>query len=217
MDYLTVARNAENTYEIKKSKFIAKIAPLYDSESGQRFVEEVKKKYKDATHNCYAIVDFPESKDRLYLFSDDGEPSGTAGRQILNTLQKNNIYAVVCVVTRYFGGIKLGTGGLTSAYTKATSLAIEKAGLVLKKESVLFKLTLTYSEHKNFEFKIKPFETQVVNIRYFDFIDLEIITPQSNKEQFLEIIALTLGGDNSRCVIKDNLFASYNTEGQNQT
>jgi uncharacterized YigZ family protein len=209
MNYLTVEKLAEYTLEIKKSKFIAKIMPLIDYDSGVRFVEGIRAKHRDATHNCYAIVDFPTSKDRLYIFSDDGEPSGTAGRQILNVLKNNNIYATACVVTRYFGGIKLGTGGLTSAYSKATSLAIECAGLVLKKKSIVFNLIMTYSEHKSFETRVKLFEFQTLNVQYSDQINIEIITPEENEKQFKEIIALTLSGDLSRCTVIENVYASY--------
>lgn len=113
--------NIENIIVINKSKFIANLFSIDNIEDIDNYLNIIKKKYKDATHHCYAYI-----LDNTKRFNDDNEPSGTAGMPILECLEKNNLNHVLCIVTRYFGGIKLGAGGLVRAYTTSTSKAIEK-------------------------------------------------------------------------------------------
>ena len=113
--------NIENIIVINKSKFIANLFSIDNIEDIDNYLNIIKKKYKDANHHCYAYI-----LDNTKRFNDDNEPSGTAGMPILECLEKNNLNHVLCIVTRYFGGIKLGAGGLVRAYTTSTSKAIEK-------------------------------------------------------------------------------------------
>ena len=116
--------------EVKKSRFIATFAPVKSNEEATQFIEQMKKKYWNATHNCYAYVIGEDML--LQRFSDDGEPQGTAGKPMLDVLVSNNIHDTVVVVTRYFGGTLLGTGGLVRAYSQAVSEGLEEIVLIEK-------------------------------------------------------------------------------------
>ena len=129
--YKTVQGLAEASYEIHKSRFLTYIARAADEAQAASFVQQIRKRHWDATHNCAAYV--IGAGGRLQKADDDGEPSGTAGRPMLEVLKKNDLTDVVAVVTRYFGGIKLGAGGLIRAYGKAVSLGLAAATVVEKK------------------------------------------------------------------------------------
>lgn len=124
----TILKNGEHEIIIEKSRFICTMKKVEHEEEAMAFIRELKKKYWDASHNCSAFI-IDESKQRS---NDDGEPSGTAGLPMLEVLRKNNLFNVVVVVTRYFGGIKLGAGGLVRAYTKSVSETLLQIGLVEK-------------------------------------------------------------------------------------
>ena len=124
--FKTIAQNAESLVVEKKSKFIGNVYSVETIEEAEKIIEQTKKKYHDARHNCYAYRIIEE--DRIIeKQNDDGEPSGTAGAPMLNILTKKNLNNVLIIVTRYFGGILLGTGGLVKAYSDASIQAIEKA------------------------------------------------------------------------------------------
>jgi len=123
--YKTVKQYGEGEIEEKKSRFLGKVKPVSTEEEAIAFIESIKKQYWDARHNCYAFI-IGENSESIRC-SDDGEPSGTAGKPMLEVLQNNGLKNVVAVVTRYFGGTLLGTGGLVRAYTQATQAALEEA------------------------------------------------------------------------------------------
>lgn len=131
MEYLTVEGSEEARYEIKKSVFIGRIKGINSYDEGMDFVKRTAKEFPDATHNCYAVI----TRSGEQKFSDDGEPQGTAGQPILQTLKRKGLTDVACVVTRYFGGIKLGASGLTASYAESASLVADKAEKALYKES----------------------------------------------------------------------------------
>ena len=133
MKLYTIVRDFQHEIVIEKSRFICTLKKAETEEEAQDFIKETKKKYWDATHNCSAYI-IGES-GAAQRSNDDGEPSGTAGLPMLEVLRKNNLHNVATVVTRYFGGIKLGTGGLVRAYTNSVATAIEDAGIA---EKVLF-------------------------------------------------------------------------------
>ena len=133
MSLYTIVRDCQHEIVIEKSRFICTLKKAATEEEAQDFIKETKKKYWDATHNCSAYI-IGESV-AAQRSNDDGEPSGTAGLPMLEVLRKNNLHNVAAVVTRYFGGIKLGAGGLVRAYTNSVATAIEEAGIA---EKVLF-------------------------------------------------------------------------------
>ena len=128
-EFYTIEKNVETEIVVKKSKFIANIFYISTNKEAEEKIKEIKKKYFDARHNCfsYRVV---ENDNIIEKASDDGEPSGTAGGPMLNILQKNNLANILIVVTRYFGGILLGTGGLVRAYSDALLEALEKTSKV---------------------------------------------------------------------------------------
>ncbi len=138
--YYTIKEPAKGLFKDRGSKFIALAFPVSSEEEAQAKLKAVKKEYYDARHHCYAYRIDPEKN--LFRSSDDGEPSGTAGKPILNQLLSNELFNVLVVVVRYFGGTKLGTSGLINAYKTATKEALEDA--VIVKELILRKITLEF-------------------------------------------------------------------------
>ena len=130
-NFLTINENIESEITVKKSKFICNLIKIEKQEEAEEQIKKIKKKYHDARHNCVAYR-VQENDTIVEKASDDGEPSGTAGKPILNVLQKKNMTNVLCVVIRYFGGIKLGAGGLVRAYTKSASEVIKLVNLMEK-------------------------------------------------------------------------------------
>ncbi len=133
MKLYTIVRDYQHEIIIEKSRFICTLKKVSTEEEAQGFIKEIRKKYWDATHNCSAYI--VGENTAAQRSNDDGEPSGTAGLPMLEVLRKNNLHNVAAVVTRYFGGIKLGAGGLIRAYTNSVAEAVEKAGIA---EKVLF-------------------------------------------------------------------------------
>lgn len=125
--YLSVGKTTRNEIIIEKSRFICTICIVNGEEEARDFVLKIKDEFKDATHNCYAYIS--DSEGCQQRFSDDGEPQGTAGVPMLETLKNKNLFCTAAVVTRYFGGIKLGTGGLARAYSDSVLRGIDKAGI----------------------------------------------------------------------------------------
>lgn len=147
--YLTVDGVTENTVEIKRSKFIATLSHVESGEDAEAFVRAVRKRYPDATHNCYAYV--ADELGNETRFSDDGEPGGTAGQPMLEVLRKKGIVKAAVVVTRYFGGIKLGAGGLVAAYTDSVSEVLDAAGIRRMTECAEVTVECDYSDHSAIE------------------------------------------------------------------
>lgn len=146
--YTTIAQDARVEQIIERSRFIAQIKRVASKEEADAFIESVRAEYRDATHNVPAFV--IGDKMQLQWASDDGEPQGTAGAPIVQMLVKEGITNVLVVVTRYFGGIKLGTGGLVRAYTSSASLALEAAGREDVREIISQTVVMSYEEHARF-------------------------------------------------------------------
>ena len=147
--YLTVDGVTENTVEIKRSKFIATLSHAESGEDAEAFVRAVRKRYPDATHNCYAYI--ADELGNETRFSDDGEPGGTAGQPMLEVLKKRGVVKAAVVVTRYFGGIKLGAGGLVAAYTDSVSEVLDAAGIRRMTECAEVTVECDYSDHSAIE------------------------------------------------------------------
>jgi uncharacterized YigZ family protein len=127
--FYSIDKPAEVEVDIKRSKFIAAASPVDDEDAANSFIDQIKEKHKRATHNVFAYL----INEQVMRCSDDGEPAGTAGRPVLEVLKKQNLERTAVVVTRYFGGIKLGAGGLVRAYSDAAQKAVERAGIVEKR------------------------------------------------------------------------------------
>ena len=143
--FKTIKNNETAEIEEKRSKFIANIFYVENIEEVEKYIKQTKKKYYDARHNCYAYM-IREENNVLKKFSDDGEPSGTAGSPILNVIEKNNLCNVLIIVTRYFGGILLGAGGLVRAYTEAATKSVENAEIVEQELGYELEITIKYQD-----------------------------------------------------------------------
>ncbi len=140
--YFCVSGECERTEIIERSKFICYLKGIENEEEAKAFISEIKKKHSLATHNCYAYI--ADEKGLVQKFSDDGEPQGTAGMPMLSVLKNRKIYKTVAVVTRYFGGIKLGTGGLSRAYGGAVSECLKEAEISDMQSADLYSVTTDY-------------------------------------------------------------------------
>ena len=144
-EYKTVKKRAEDMFVEKKSEFIGYISPVANEEEALAFISEIKKKHADATHNCHAYI---LQSTEIARFSDDGEPSGTAGMPMLEVIKREGLTGVCIVVTRYFGGILLGAGGLVRAYAKGAKIAIDAAGICSFVPFTEFSLNCDYSDYE---------------------------------------------------------------------
>lgn len=142
MSYKTIRKRAEASFTEKKSEFIGYISPAATEEEAVGFINEIRSMHRKATHNCYAYI---LRDNNIGRHSDDGEPGGTAGMPIYDVLSKNGITDAVCVVTRYFGGILLGTGGLVHAYSKGASAALANAEIVTMEIADSLKISCDYT------------------------------------------------------------------------
>ncbi len=183
--FKTIVEN--NTAEIveKKSKFIANIFYIESVLDAENKIKEIKKKYYDARHNCYAFSVL-DNDTIINRSSDDGEPSGTAGAPMLNLLVKNNLVNVLVVVTRYFGGILLGTGGLVRAYTTATMNVIQKCDIVLQEKGEELKVEISYDEFEKFKYYCKINNINIINIDYGENVQVYIETNEQEKNKILQ-------------------------------
>ena len=169
--FKTINTNVSAEIVEKKSKFIANVFYVETVEEAEEKVKEIKKKYFDARHNCFAYSVF--TKDGIVnRFSDDGEPSGTAGGPMLNILNGKELTNLVVIVTRYFGGILLGTGGLIRAYTGATQEALGKLEEVYKDLGLEVKLITTYPEFEKLKYYLKQNQIEITNIEYNEKVEV---------------------------------------------
>ncbi len=184
--YKTVMNEGEDEQIIEKSRFIVHVKPVETKEEADEFIASVKKQYKDATHNVPAMV--IGDKMQIQWGSDDGEPQGTSGAPIVQMLVNEGITNVALVVTRYFGGIKLGTGGLVRAYTSSAKLGILAAGIceVCEMKSVRVKVDYSiYSKLENYRFDFDVFRE---NIEYTDCVSLDLVIKPEVEEQLKTIL-----------------------------
>ncbi len=165
--YVTVARRAETEFEEKKSIFICNVAPVKTEDEAMEFIKSIKKKYADATHNVWAYLLCGEIVAR---YSDDGEPQGTAGVPALEAIRKSGVTDVAVVVTRYFGGIMLGAGGLVRAYSHGASLAVEAGEIIVYEEYTEFRVKLTYSDYQKFSAETKKMELIIDDTDFSDYV-----------------------------------------------
>ncbi len=186
-EFITILKNETAEIVEKKSKFIANLFHVESVEEAENRIKDIKKKYHDARHNCIAYR-VAENGQIVEKCSDDGEPSGTAGGPMLNILQKNNLCNLVIVVTRYFGGILLGTGGLVRAYSEVTQQAIEKSTKVIKVIGREMIIELDYSNLEKFKYYCKNNNINIKKIDYMDNIILKIEMEEGVKEKIIDDI-----------------------------
>lgn len=179
----------ESTYEIveKKSKFIANAFYVENTKEAEDIIKKLKKKYHDARHNCIAYRVFEDEKI-VEKASDDGEPSGTAGAPMLAILNKNNLCNILIIVTRYFGGILLGTGGLVRAYSDATIKALESAKKIHKIQGIEMECEVDYNNFDIFKYYCNNNQIKITNTQYLDVILCNIELEEEKKPKMLNDI-----------------------------
>ena len=173
--YRTVYEGGEGEITEKKSRFIATVHPVEREEEALAFLEEMKKKYWDARHNCYV---YSIGMNREFTrCSDDGEPSGTAGRPMLDVILGEDIYNVAVVVTRYFGGVLLGTGGLVRAYSKAVQEGLAASKVILKQKGIALKITTDYTGLGKIQYIAGERNIPVLDSEYTDKVVMKLLVP----------------------------------------
>lgn len=172
--FYTIQKNVTQEIIEKKSKFIADLFYIENKTEAENRIKEIKKKYYDAKHHCFAYITFDEDKKIIERCSDDGEPGGTAGAPMLALLKGNNLCNVLVVVTRYFGGILLGTGGLVRAYSDATSNAINEAELMTIEQGKVIKVQVTYPEIENLKYYCRKNSINIIKEEYLDNVEIYI-------------------------------------------
>ncbi|USK28330.1 YigZ family protein [Bacillus sp. CMF21] len=182
--YYTVKGYGEHEISIQKSRFICYINRAATEEEAQAFIQQIKKKHWDATHNCSAYL--IGEHDLIQKANDDGEPSGTAGVPILEVLKKRQLKDTVAVVTRYFGGIKLGAGGLIRAYGSSTSEALNAIGIVERKLTSVLHTKIDYTWLGKVENELRNSHYQLKEIHYLDNVEVETFVEEGQKDQFIE-------------------------------
>ena len=187
-EYKTVAGEAEAVNVIERSKFICLIRGVDGEEDAKSFIDAARKKYPLANHYCYAYI--ADEKGLNQKFSDDGEPHGTAGLPILNAIKGRGLCKTVAVVVRYFGGIKLGTGGLSRAYGGVAADAIDKADVKTLTDAEFFTLTLSYTQHKKVSALIAGF---TVSTEYDKDVKLKIATEKGQGQELFNKLSEILG------------------------
>lgn len=163
--------NCKDEYIINKSKFICYLYNVNSIDEINNYLVELKTEYKDATHHCYAYI-----LDNMQKCSDDGEPIGTAGKVMLSILNKHNLNHTLCVVIRYFGGIKLGVGGLSRAYSTSLANCLNKTSIIELNECYIVNLKFSYEQSKIIDNLVKEY---VVDKTYDDMVTYKIIIPTS--------------------------------------
>lgn len=183
-------RFGEGEFTEKKSRFIGRLWPVESEAEALERIQEMKRKHYDATHNCWAYI----LQDGPMRFSDDGEPGGTAGMPMFQVLQREGLRNAVCVVTRYFGGILLGAGGLVRAYTKGAKMAVDAAGKSVKRVWTALYVPCPYTYYERVKLLTGELGGVIQSTRFAAEVELEILLPQAQTRPFLQKLAdLTAG------------------------
>lgn len=172
--------------EIKRSVFIANVKGEVDEKQAEEFVKSIRKKYPDATHNCYAYV--ADELGNVTRFSDDGEPSGTAGQPILDVIRKQGLVKTAIVVTRYFGGIKLGAGGLVGAYSQTAASGVSAGKISVKTQCVGIEISADYPTFAVVEKHIRKGDAIIDDISYGDGVECKVFVCEDDAKTFADKI-----------------------------
>ena len=182
----TIKKPVQSEINIKKSQFICCLFPTKNKKESKEIIAKINQKYSDATHNCTAyIVGDGEG------FDDNGEPGGTAGKPMINVLRKNELHNVTAVVTRYFGGIKLGAGGLVRAYSKSVMESVSKAEIVEVEEYDVYEITFEYTDIKTVDGEVRNNSLEAIDKQYSDKVQYHVVS--KNRQDIEKIFEKYLG------------------------
>ena len=202
-EYYVPTGAGESEYVEKRSRFLGHVRLVESEDEARAFVAEMKKKYCDARHNCwcYLLKDGPER------YSDDGEPQGTAGIPMLEVFRREGVTNLVCVVTRYFGGVLLGAGGLFRAYTKSAKDALDAAGRSVVRRWVRLELPCSYAALERYKLEIAAFDGAVEDLDYGAGVSIRALLPEERSEAFRARILDLSGGAVEPAVTGESLQA----------
>lgn len=213
MSYKTVKKDAFAEIEIKKSKFLAHIAEVKSEEEAEAFIKQAKKKYYDATHNCSAYI--LQSDRGIRHSSDDGEPSGTAGKPILDVISGAGLSDVIVVVTRYFGGTELGTGGLVRAYSGVTAEVLKKAEIVEVTAAILTEFVIDYGLLPKLQHLCQEIGIIIFKTEYLEKVKISVlITEDIYGKFFKELTEMTAGELTETAVVNSKQVSFYTEAGK---
>ena len=179
-EYYIPTAPSETEFTEKRSRFIGHVWRVESEEEARSRIEETRKKHYDARHNCWCYI----IKDGPVRYSDDGEPQGTAGQPMLNVFQREGVVNVCCVVTRYFGGILLGAGGLVRAYTQSAKDALDAAGISVVRRWVAMEVPCTYAQFEAMRREVSAFGGVVEEVDYGSDVVLSALLPEERAEEF---------------------------------
>ncbi len=189
-EYYIPTGPGEGEYVEKRSRFLGKVRHVESEEEARAFIDAMKKRYHDARHNCWCYI----LKEGVTRYSDDGEPQGTAGQPMLHVFQGEQVTDVVCVVTRYFGGVLLGTGGLCRAYTRAARDALDAAGISVVRRWVKVEIPCGYNQFSRIAQEIAGWDGVVLDTQYGADVTLEALLPEEKERGFAAHIAECTAG-----------------------
>lgn len=191
--YLIPEGECTSEITITKSKFVSTLRRIQSLTEMRAFHSELQTEYPKASHNCWAVIAGPPNDSGLYGFSDDGEPKGTAGKPIFNVLQHSGKGQLGVIVTRYFGGTKLGTGGLVRAYTQATKDIVEKACFVSFSITITLSCSFPYDKERIFRYILEQHDIKQIEFSYSDRVKAMLVVDETNLEQFENALNQRLG------------------------
>lgn len=207
---LYVYKGGQGEITEKKSRFIATVRPVESEDEAVSFINETKKKYWDARHNCSAFV--IGKRQELTRCSDDGEPAGTAGRSMLDVLLKENIHNAAVVVTRYFGGVLLGTGGLVRAYQQATKAGLSASEIIEKKDGAVLFIRTDYTGIGRLQYLFAQEKITVMDTAYEADVLVKAVIPENNKKRIEKTIIEQTNGTAKLEWGDEVTFAEYDGE-----
>ena len=207
---LYVYKGGQGEITEKKSRFIATVRPVESEDEAESFINETKKKYWDARHNCSAFV--IGKRQELTRCSDDGEPAGTAGRPMLDVLLKENIHNAAVVVTRYFGGVLLGTGGLVRAYQQATKAGLSASEIIEKKDGAVLFIRTDYTGIGRLQYLFAQEKITVMDTAYEADVLVKAVIPENDKKRIEKTIIEQTNGTAKLEWGDEVTFAEYDGE-----
>ncbi|MBS6444183.1 MAG: YigZ family protein [Ruminococcus sp.] len=206
MGYLTIKDRAEASFIEKHSEFIGYLAPVTTNDEAVAFINEIKSKHRKATHNVYAYI---LRDDNIVRYSDDGEPQGTAGVPVLDVLKKRGLTDICCVVTRYFGGILLGGGGLVRAYSHATSIAVDSASIMDMCSCYQLKFSMDYTLYGKVNYILPNFDIKILDTNFSNCVTITLLV---KVERFEELNKKLIDVSNGSIVVEKSqeMFMDFN-------
>ncbi len=191
-EYFTISGETENCIVIERSKFICNIKGVENEEQAKEFVRKISKQHSLATHNCYAYI--ADENGLTQKFSDDGEPQGTAGLPMLEVLKNKKIFKAVVVVTRYFGGVKLGTGGLVRAYGNSVVECLKKCKILCMMRASFVKLSLDYDKYSKILSLLNNEKVEILSTEFDNDVKIEFAIKEKDVERVSKLITDTFNG-----------------------